>query len=416
MEPTTQTVRDLCKSSPTWCSLAWNYYYVGPDGDFRPCCRFNLNEVPESMKMNGDATLQNLFNSSFMEKMRESMQRSEKSPGCIKCYDEEKAGLSESYRQISNRQNHLVSKIDLQRPKVQFLELSYSNLCNIQCRTCTPYFSSAWTKQWKKLQEKGVVGQDRQCVEESTIPGIKSIDLSLLEPHLSDLRRIKFTGGEPLLIKQNRELLQRLVKMGVSDKVELNYSTNLTIEPDAELIETWKHFRHIEIAASLDGIGPVIEYVRYPTKWPKVERVLDRFFQASYEMSLDIGLRSAVSVYNVFSLPETMQWWVDQINHKFVRPFDDKSWINPSQIYRPLYLSVKVLPKKQKELVQEKFHSYFSEPYLQRFLNQIESVMLSEDHSHLVPEFRNYTVALDKIRGESFAAICPEFSDLIEST
>ena len=35
--------------------------------------------------------------------------------------------------------------------------------------------------------------------------------------------------------------------------------------PKKELIELWSHFKHIEFATSLDGIGPIIEYVRHPT-------------------------------------------------------------------------------------------------------------------------------------------------------
>ncbi|MCB0422437.1 MAG: twitch domain-containing radical SAM protein [Bdellovibrionales bacterium] len=401
-------------SSPTWCSLMWSYYYVGPDGDFRPCCRFNLNEVPEELKLSESSTLTDYFRSPFLEDMRAKMLSGEKISGCQKCYEEEAAGHSPSYRQISNRQSHINFDLKLDHPQIRFLELSYSNLCNIQCRTCTPYFSTAWKRQWQHLQRLGAVGQDRQCLEETSFPGRKTIDIEKLSPHLLDLRQIKFTGGEPLLIPENRELLKKLVSLGIAKNVRLNYSTNLTIEPDDELIDLWSQFQHIEIAASLDGIGPVIEYVRYPSPWEKVQKVLQKIMRLSHRVSLDCGLRSAVSIYNIYSLPETMTWWKEQVDANFVRPFDQNSWLNPSQIYRPLYLSIKVLPTKYKRMVAEKFESYFDEPYLQRFLDQMVSVMHSTDDSHLIPQFQKYTVELDKIRDQSFTDVCPHFADLLK--
>ena len=39
--------------------------------------------------------------------------------------------------------------------------------------------------------------------------------------------------------------------------------------------------------------------------------------------------------------------------------------------------------------------------------------MYNEDNSHRLPQFVDYTKKLDKLRGESFAEVVPEFAGLL---
>ena len=91
----------------------------------------------------------------------------------------------------------------------------------------------------------------------------------------------------------------------------LNYSTNATVKPDKELLELWSHFKEIQIATSIDGVGPVIEYQRFPTKWTVVEQVIKQLMMLSKEMPLTIGTRPTITLMNVLDVPNITNWWAD---------------------------------------------------------------------------------------------------------
>jgi organic radical activating enzyme len=75
-----------------------------------------------------------------------------------------------------------------------------------------------------------------------------------LDQHLDNIRYIEFTGGEPFMIREHFQLLQKLVDTGRAAQVEIHYNTNGTQYPE-EGEEIWKHFKNVEIALSIDDVA-----------------------------------------------------------------------------------------------------------------------------------------------------------------
>ena len=63
---------------------------------------------------------------------------------------------------------------------------------------------------------------------------------------------------------------------GFAENIEIHYNTNGTHFPE-EFIETWKKFRKVEIAFSIDNLGERFEYERSGAKWEEVEANIQRF-------------------------------------------------------------------------------------------------------------------------------------------
>ena len=80
-------------------------------------------------------------------------------------------------------------------------------------------------------------------------------------------------GGEPLLIHQHYDFLNELVERGRAPFVTLEYNTNLSIVPEKAL-KLWEHFKKVKLGVSLDGVGPINDYIRHPSKWSVMERNL----------------------------------------------------------------------------------------------------------------------------------------------
>ena len=266
---------------------------------------------------------------------------------------------------------------------------------------CGPYFSIAWNKQ------------DRTDIEEFVTPFDRlSIDIESIKSIIPNLKHMKFTGGEPLLIPEYKIILEERAKHKDFNSCFLNYSTNLMHFPSPQLLDLWKRVDYVEVATSFDGVGKVIEYIRYPSKWPVVERNLIKFMELSHLMDVRIGMRATIMPYNVLDLPNMMDWWVKNINKHYKIHFSESSWVNPTHVAQPMHLSLKVLPKKCKEIVRSRIWNKGINNKVNQSFNHLCSYMDSEDHSYLLDDFKRFTRVMDK-RGIPFKEICPELYDEI---
>jgi len=387
--------------SDTWCSLAWNHHFVGPGGNCKPCCRFKIGQIPKSHNLSKNS-LEEIYDDDFMRELREKMLRGERIYGCKKCYEEEEAGKRASLRQIFNNIQSLFSLVDIKKPKIVFMESAFSNLCDLQCVMCQPYLSSAWSSQ--------DISEISDLI--SPYPKMTLDSIEPLKTVIPGTVLLKFTGGEPLLIKEYWKIIEERSKHPGFEDCFFNYSSNLMHFPSEDLIDLWKKVKFVELATSFDGVGKVIEYVRYPSKWKVVEKNLIKYMELSREFDMRVGMRATIMIYNVMNLPEMTEWWVENINEHYRESFTEDSWYNPSHVAVPEYLSLRVLPRKCKEIVRDRLWNKGMNKKVNKSFNHLCNYMMSEDHSHLLSMFKRYTRVMDR-RGITFQEICPELYEEI---
>ena len=97
-----------------------------------------------------------------------------------------------------------------------------------------------------------------------------------IESSLKDIRYLEITGGEPLMIKEQFDMLEKCVELGVAGDIDVHYNTNGTHYPEHALKNIWPHFKRIEIAFSIDGINQRFEYQRHPAVWDEVDNNIKR--------------------------------------------------------------------------------------------------------------------------------------------
>ena len=403
--------------SSTFCSLGWNHQFLGPNGNIKPCCRFVGNTIPKTNHIR-DKSINSVFTGQWQQELRQYMIRGDRHPGCMKCWQEEDSGKRLSIRQNYNRDIDLLKDLhydlDVDNPKITWLELSFNNRCNIRCRMCGPYFSTNWYQDWELVKEyiPWQTSDIPKYIKENPEP--KTIDLSKLDEILPHIRHLKMTGGEPFIMPEYKEILYKLVELGQAKHVYLNYSTNLTIMPKKELVELWSHFKHIEIATSLDGIGPVIEYVRHPTNFKTVEKVVQTLMELSHSMPIRVGTRPTITVYNILNVPTITYWWAEMMNRYYKEPFNDKTWLNYTHAALPDFLSLPILSWQCKDIVMKQLWDKGPTDNQKQSWNQLCNYMNSANLTHLIPQFIDFTNKLDNARRESFINTVPEFSSLWE--
>tara|TARA_B100001245_G_C22879515_1_gene422905 strand:- start:1175 stop:2044 length:870 start_codon:yes stop_codon:yes gene_type:complete len=287
---------------------------------------------------------------------------------------------------------------------------------------CGPYYSTNWYKDWKAVK-RHVIGfkypsysvtdeQIDEVIAQSNKDNI--IDITKLDSVLPTVRHIKMTGGEPFLIPEYREILEKIIDMGRADKVYLNYSTNCTVMPTNKLINIWSKFKKVEFATSIDGVGPVIEYQRYPTKWKTIENVVKTLMQLSKEMNVHVGTRPTITLLNVLDVPNITSWWADMMNKYNRDKFDNGAWINHTHCLHPQYISCTALPQWAKKIVVERLVNAPTVRQQQNWDYIVKYTMSEDLWNENKTYFKDFTSTLDKRRGEDFRKVVPEFARLLD--
>ncbi len=392
----------------TYCSITHTSIQIKPKGVVYPCNRYLFpgpNIPPNSLNANQYSPEEILKSNPALKEIRTNQDSGIRDAGCKKCYEEEDAKKGKSIRTVYNENAHILDGFNKEDVELRWIEFANSNICNLKCRMCTPFLSHGLKKEWEDVLGKS-----------SPHWGLHRANELDLEKFLSpSLRHIKFTGGEPFLIPEYKELLRLITRKLDPSKIFLNYSTNATVSPDSEMIELWKQFKYVEFTLSIDGTKDYIEYQRYPTKWQSIEENTKLFLELHSEFDARVGNRATFTIYNILNLREMTDWWIQMVNDYGKRPFHDHSWFNPTHAHIPGHLSITCLPKETKAIIREYLRRAPSKySIVNRNRNHFVEYMDSEENQDRLPEFRRFTKLLDKSRSQSFGDLCPPLSHLLE--
>jgi MoaA/NifB/PqqE/SkfB family radical SAM enzyme len=361
---------------------------IDTTGKVKPCCRFVWDKTLPTQNLE-TKTIEQIFYSNYMESLRKNSLEGKRIAGCERCYQEQDAG-KKSLRQRVN-DNSATGQYDLNYPKINYLELAISNDCNLMCRMCSSRFSH-------KLYDEEIEYFGRADIANRKTRSNIDAAYKLID----SLNYIKFTGGEPLMIKEHWELLHEAVLKGYAKNITLNYSTNCTIFPKEKHIELWSHFKKIELALSLDSIvKEENEYQRHLTNQKIALDNIQNFIKLSNTRlnNMIILSRPTITIYNIYHTPETLDY-LESSNIS----------VNPTHLTHPEYQSITVLPKNLKNIVKHKFDNYsYKSEKNKKSCEYLCNYMFSQDNSHLYQKFLDHTTFLDKKRGQSFKETYPYF-------
>jgi glutamate-1-semialdehyde 2,1-aminomutase len=217
------------------------------------------------------------------------------------------------------------------------------------------------------------------------------------------IKYIEFTGGEPFMIQEHFDLLQGLIDRGLAGHIEIHYNTNGTQWPE-QAADIWCHFRHVEIAFSIDDVGERFEYQRTGAVWTEVEANIARFkLLRSQSPNIRLQVCSTVNVFNVLYLPELAEW-------NYSQGFDYVYW---NMMHEAYYFSISTLPEAAKADITVKLRTSGSESDAAQEFERIIAFMTAG--ASLDGQLLRMKIAdLDRKRGQDLRVVEPEFADLIE--
>jgi hypothetical protein len=198
-------------------------------------------------------------------------------------------------------------------------------------------------------------------------------------------------------------LLQRLVDQGQAQNIEIHYNTNGTQWPEAaEAI--WQHFKHVEIAISIDDVAARFEYQRTGAQWTEVIINLERLRSLrSRRTNIRLQVCATINVFNVCYLEELSHWIEAQ-------QFDYVYW---NMMHEAYYFSISTLPAAVKRVVAQRLElARVNAADRQEFVRVVDFMLsgTSSDGTVLRSKIRE----LDNRRGTDLAQVEPEFAHMID--
>lgn len=446
----------------TFCPLPWNSINLRNNGDLRICCNTNSYSPQRGIMRKEDGTIYNAGrddwntarNAPILKEVRASMLKGEWHPECERCRQEETNGIR-SRREYEHDDwskwfgNYIDydkaaaitdedGTMDVTQQEINFVDIRYGNFCNLKCRMCGPTDSHQWYDDFVQLyNQTGYKDTHERIQLVKNTKGRWSTDQydwfqnnnmywHNFEKYAVNAHKLYIVGGEPLIIDEHTESLERIVASGRAPEMRLEYNTNLTMVPD-KLIALWEHFKEVRIGVSIDGTGEVFNYQRTPANFDSVYKNMLKL-DTNPRIKLKGWFAYTVTPFNLFHFPEFMRWKLTVSGLTKFNPVDDsRPIVSHHMCHSPKYYNVKVLPLELKQQVALHYQTYIDwvnttdlsdkvKRDFAKILNGVVKFMMSEDYSEqYLNEFVQHTIKLDSIRGQNILDIVPEFKELFDA-
>jgi len=366
----------LTQNLRRFCVLPWLNLNTNPNGNVKLCCSIAMDHFvhrdggrPFNL---GYDDIEEIWNSFYMQNVRNLHRQNNGAMECGDCYNIEKVSghsprkgqnllwterkkkdneLSDYLINVSNEE--LMSNTDILPLS---LELRLGNQCNLKCVTCWGMSSSLIHEERQEMLSSGLLlknnlgwlhnrwQEETENVDKADVKEWYETETFYknFKKMAPKLRRLYTTGGEPTLIKANYRMLEELIEAGNTD-CRIEFTSNMTTW-NPKFYEALSKFENVEIQMSIDGVGPVAEYIRYGTEWDKVKE----------------------NVYKVVQMASTRPNWrvvtytvLQALNYQYITEIwallGDVAFVNckridwwPITLTHPPYLGLSVIPTHER--------------------------------------------------------------------
>lgn len=289
------------------CPEPFTNLYTNVIGYYNPCCAIASGELYENfgneLYKTDKHSIQDYYNSSFVKKFRKAIKENNKDffkDICKNCIKSEKAGLR------SHRQWYLerFTKDELKHKKEELEKIIHEesaptflhsvealsvggNTCNLACNMCSEGASSKYNSEAVKLGEFSFM-----------FPKPKNYKNFYDDLKTYEILEFKFTGGEPLLVKDNYKLMLKQDKNTI-----IRIITNGTVNPE-KLIKILDGFKKVIINVSAEGPEVVTNYIRHGSDF-KV--VLKHYDMMQKVWGGDVMFTATINALNIARIPELLK-------------------------------------------------------------------------------------------------------------
>lgn len=366
---------------PTICPLPWIGVYLEPSGNVTNC------SVSQTIlgNINNDP-IEKILLSENNQRIKQQLLNQVKLPSCNTCWAFESFNQDNTHLGGSNRihfKNKLAkSAIDLVDDptvfKLKQIDLRWRNQCNLACVYCDSDLSSSWA------HELGVEIKTNQHAIEHT--------KQFVFDQIKNIEYVYLCGGEPLLMKENSELVE-LIK-SENPNVYIRVNTNLT-NIKSSIYTNLINLPNVHWIISNDTIGEYFEFNRYGAKWNSWLNNLTTLLH-------DIQICNQKLTFNMVWCATTAYQIFDAID------FFDELGIHPNAFFvqpliSPLQLNINILKLNNrielKEILIKRMLTSCPTTWVHKSYKTMLGSLNVTDQDNKVHLLRDYLHELDNRRG-----------------
>lgn len=405
-----------------FCPLPWSSICVQPYGPALCCSSYvDLRKTPEE-------TPAEVYKNERMTEVRRKFLANEWPSECHTCKINESSGIM-SLRELTIRTgkyDDILALKDQQRKKsllkfvrekflnaarilsekplpMRFLELASSNFCNLKCRMCGPRYSTKWKEDIDAVEASGFAGEMEPINGLDDNP-LKDFNALALYDLLDEEPFVMMKGGEPMLNKNNADLIEILAKTG---KIK---NTHLAITTNGIFLAEWflkylQLFKSVHITFSIDASGPLNKYIRYGNYQNEDLKInMERI--RNQRSDTIIVVSTAFQIYNMLNYPDLVHDYSAFCDH-FSVTLTTNYQLNPQKA-----------PDELRELSMKRIRKLIKTEKVQTVRQTYEDILRFLEHGEFDPaawkKFIAFTRALDEIRSEKLEDIEPELAAFIQ--
>jgi hypothetical protein len=385
-----------------FCPLPWTHLFLHTTGTTKLCC-----------VSTDRAWYQSLTNNPSFNKARLKMLKGERPEECYSyCYKtEDNGGMSKRQQQLVNPPNDQFTYQDavnntnadgtIKKELIYDLDLRIGNTCDLACIMCGSINSSKWAELERSINIK--TGMEKPAGISKWWEDKKFWEE--LNEILRNAKLIKFGGGEPLLLKQHKDVLKFLKENNPNCTIKyITNANNIT----QEYIDLWQDLPNLRFTLSIDSIKERIEYLRWPIKWDNLIKNIHMLKQLKRPPA--IAINYTISLFNILYVNDDLNWFLPRLKELGIKHF------NPSHVWgSPNFLHPGLLPDEIKDTIKIDVESGTEQGW--HIASNINSYLYSRSYDkELLKQFVEYAKQLDSARGTNVLETFPRLKCLDQPT
>ena len=371
-------------TNPYFCPMPWTGLMYNFNGEVKNCIR-----SAESLGDIKHQTIDQILVDNNQPRQQQIIDQ-QPVPTCHTCYDLEcgKRGfdiISDRIFYIREFKQTPLDTYQVNNFDLQTIDVRWTNLCNFACVYCGPEFSSKWVNELNFKIEKP---------SEQQLSDFKEY----IFKNARQLKHVYLAGGEPLLMRENIELLREL-----NPDVNLRINTNLS-KVDTGVFDAVCGFKNVHWTVSVETIEEEFDYIRFGGKWSDFLDNLTTIKKLDHKISFNM-LWFLLNYDTVFGC-------VDYLKEL---GFHNNSFVIGA-LLGPEYLNIRHLPQNMLNLLKTKLESkineqpgYLLEDSYRNMLHYIDQPF----EKNLQESFKKLSV-MDQRRGVDSSKIFTELYKLRE--
>jgi len=280
-----------------YCASPWRGLHLNFEGQVKTCCAADPNLLSprndDNTLIEDNRSIEEVLQSREIKEVRESIKQGILHPKyCLNCIKNENAGFPTErdwHNNISPGFDCSTASLDDYKPAL--IDVRWNNTCNLACTYCSGYFSTKWAS---------IMGENRNQTIKSDYQDI----IDYIELHCDTVKEVAMVGGEPLMMKENDQLLDIL-----PDDVLVTVITNMTTDFDRMPVpqKLLKRSR-VGWSMSFDNVEDRFEYVRWGSSWERCNKNVTTVAERIKHSQQYGGINSVYTIYNCTKLCELKEY------------------------------------------------------------------------------------------------------------